>query len=85
MNILLKTLALCFWNIYIIGSEAGKSRRTQHYQRTKKMKPMTERDEKGRTTHERRSDGTERWYDADGKTTHERLSNGDERWYDAEL
>lgn len=34
MNILLKTLALCFWNIYIIGSEAGKSRRTQHYQRT---------------------------------------------------
>ena len=38
MNIFRKTLALCFRNIYIIGSEAGKSRRTQHYQRTKKMK-----------------------------------------------
>ena len=39
---------------------------------------MTERDEKGRTVHERRSDGTERWYDAEN-LTHERLSNGDER------
>ena len=35
------------------------------------MKPMTERDEKGRVTHERFGDGTERWfdYDADGNTT----------------
>ena len=43
------------------------------------MEPMTERDEKGRTVHERLSDGDERWYDADGRVTRERLSDGDER------
>ena len=48
------------------------------------MKPMTERDEKGRLTHVRLSDGTERWYDydADGHVTHVRWGGGDERWYD---
>ena len=30
------------------------------------MKPMTERDEKGRTTHVRWGAGDERWYDAAG-------------------
>ena len=50
------------------------------------MKPMTERDEKGRVTRERLSDGTERWYDydADGNITHERLSDGTERWFDSD-
>ena len=40
------------------------------------MKPMTERDEKGRTTHERLSDRDERWYDYDaaGHVTHVRLT-----------
>ena len=49
-----------------------------------KMKPMTERDEKGRITHKRRIAGTERWYDydADGLPTHERRSDGTEYWYD---
>ena len=48
------------------------------------MKPMTERDEKGRITHERLSDGDERWYDYDaaGHVTHVRWGAGDERWYD---
>lgn len=48
------------------------------------MKWMTERDEKGRDTHMRFGDGTERWYDASGNLTHERWSYGDERWYDAD-
>ena len=49
------------------------------------MKPMTERDEKGRITHERLSDGDERWYDydADGNIVLTRLSNGTEFRYDA--
>ena len=47
---------------------------------------MTERDEKGRVTHSRFDDGTERWYyyDADGHITHYRLSDGTERWFDAD-
>ena len=50
------------------------------------MEPMTERDEKGRTTHVRWGDGTECWYDydADGNLTHYRWSDGTERWYDAD-
>ena len=42
------------------------------------METITERDEKGHLTHERLSNGSERWYDynADGKLTHVRLSNG---------
>ena len=50
------------------------------------MKPMTERDEKGRVAHSRLSDGEERWYDydGDGHITHYRLSDGTERWFDAD-
>ena len=50
------------------------------------MKPMTERDEKGRITHSRLGNGTERWYDydADGNLTHEERSDGTEYWYDAD-
>ena len=44
------------------------------------MKPIIERDEKGRVTHERFGDGTECWYDyeADGRMTHYRWSDGTE-------
>ena len=49
------------------------------------MKPMTERDEKGRISHGTfRSDGDEYWYDADGHITHYRWSYGEERWYDGD-
>jgi YD repeat-containing protein len=48
------------------------------------MKPMTERDEKGRITHKRWGDGNEFWYDADGHITHTRLIDGTEFWYDAD-
>lgn len=40
------------------------------------MKPMTERDEKGRTTHTRFGEGTERWYDAAGRVTKWKDKNG---------
>src|SRR5574344_2727058 len=46
------------------------------------MKPMTERDEKGRIRHTRLSCGTEHWYYAAGNLTHYRWSDGDERGYD---
>ena len=40
------------------------------------MKPIIERDEKGRATHVRLSDGDERWYDADGSVTKWKDKNG---------
>ena len=48
------------------------------------MNPIFDRDEKGRVTHERWINGSERWYDydADGRTTHYRWSDGTERWFD---
>ena len=49
------------------------------------MKPMTERDEKGRATHVRFGDEDERWYDYDAENlTHSRWIDGTERWYDAD-
>ena len=62
----------------------GKIKNNTQTNGGKKMETITERDEKGHLTHERLSDGSERWYDynADGKLTHVRLSNGSERWYD---
>ena len=50
------------------------------------MKPIVDQDEQGRITHERWSDGDERWYNynADGNTTHSRWSDGTEHWYDGD-